>query len=123
MPRKPLKPCAYPGCPALTDGRFCPAHAKQSAQEYERYRRDPETRRRYGSAWRRVRARYIAAHPLCEECLRAGRLTPAREVHHVLPLSAGGTHDETNLMSLCSSCHSRITLAENNRHRKQSEPG
>lgn len=26
MPRKPKKPCAYPGCPNLTDGRYCPEH-------------------------------------------------------------------------------------------------
>ncbi|WP_420838364.1 HNH endonuclease [Allobaculum mucilyticum] len=30
------------------------------------------------------------------------------QVHHIVPLSQGGTHDENNLMSLCKSCHSRI---------------
>ncbi|MCR1954151.1 HNH endonuclease, partial [Clostridioides mangenotii] len=24
MPKKPKRPCSYPGCPELTDGRFCP---------------------------------------------------------------------------------------------------
>ncbi len=24
MPSKPKKPCAYPDCPNLTDGRYCP---------------------------------------------------------------------------------------------------
>ena len=23
MPRKPKRPCSHPGCPNLTDGRFC----------------------------------------------------------------------------------------------------
>ncbi|QCX47519.1 HNH endonuclease, partial [Arcanobacterium haemolyticum] len=32
------------------------------------------------------------AHPLCEDCLEAGRYTPVQEVHHVLPLEHGGTH-------------------------------
>ena len=117
MPRKPLKPCAHPGCPKLVDGRFCPAHDKQDMREYNRYRRDPETRKRYGGAWRKIRARYIAKHPLCEWCETAGRITPAREIHHILPLSEGGTHVEENLMALCTACHSGITLAENNRHR------
>jgi len=117
MPHKPKKPCSYPGCPALTDGRFCVVHAKQDAREYEKYRRDPDTRKRYGREWKRIRNRYIAAHPLCEQCLRNGRLTPSEEVHHVKPLSVGGTHDEENLMALCSSCHSGITLAENNKKR------
>ena len=117
MPYRPKKPCSHPGCPELVTGRFCEAHAKQDARECEKYRRDPGTRKRYGRAWRRIRNRYIAAHPLCEECKRAGRITPAQEVHHIIPLSEGGTHAETNLMALCRPCHSGITLGENNRRR------
>jgi 5-methylcytosine-specific restriction protein A len=115
VPFKPAKPCAYPGCPKLTDARFCPDHAKQDAREYERYRRDPETRKRYGQTWRVIRAGYIAAHPLCERCLQAGRFTPAEHVHHKIELSVGGTHDEQNLMSVCKSCHSSIHLSINGR--------
>jgi len=117
MPYRPNHPCAHPGCPALVEGHFCPTHAQQDARAYTRYHRDPGTNRRYGRAWRRIRAAHIAAHPLCEECQRAGRLTPAQEVHHILPLSQGGDHSRDNLMSLCKPCHSGITLAENNRHR------
>ena len=47
--------------------------------------------------------------PLCEECLNQERLTPSKEVHHIVPLEKGGTHDEHNLMALCKACHSRIT--------------
>ena len=115
MPYKPKKPCAHPGCSKLVTRRFCEDHAKQDAREYEKYRRDPETRKRYGRAWKRIRDRYIAAHPLCEQCSRDGRLTPAQEVHHIKPLANGGTHDVGNLMALCTACHSGITLAENNR--------
>ena len=121
MPHKPKRPCGYPGCPKLTDGRFCPAHAKQDAQEYERYRRDPTTRKRYGRAWKRIRDRYIAGHPLCEECEQNGYVTAAEEVHHILPLSQGGTHDEDNLMALCTACHSAKTLTENNKKRSHSK--
>ncbi len=109
MPRKPKRPCSYPGCPRLTDGRYCEEHAKLEVKRYEKYDRDPAVRRRYGRAWKRIRDRYISAHPLCEECLKAGRMTPAEEVHHKLPLSQGGTHAESNLMALCKPCHSRIT--------------
>ena len=31
-----------------------------------------------------------------------------QEVHHILPISQGGTHDRSNLMSLCQSCHTKI---------------
>ena len=50
MPRKPKRPCSYPGCPNLTDGRFCPEHEKKEAKRYEKYDRDPNTKRRYGRA-------------------------------------------------------------------------
>lgn len=55
MPRKPKRPCSYPGCPNLTYGRFCPEHEKKEAKRYEKYDRDPNTKRRYGRAWKRIR--------------------------------------------------------------------
>ena len=30
------------------------------------------------------------------------------KIHHKLPLSEGGTHDQSNLIALCKSCHSTI---------------
>ncbi len=57
MPRKPKRPCSYPGCPELTDRRFCEEHAKKEAARYEKYDRDPATRKRYGRAWKRIRDR------------------------------------------------------------------
>ena len=87
MPRKPKRPCSFPGCPNLTDGRYCKEHEKQENKRYEKYDRDPAVRRRYGRAWKRIRDSYVAAHPLCEECERNGKLTRAEEVHHILPLS------------------------------------
>ena len=108
MPRKPKRPCSYPGCPELVEGRFCKKHEQEEARRYEKYQRDPETRRRYGRAWKRIRDRYIKAHPLCEECKRNGKLTPSEEVHHIIPLSEGGTNKQQHLMALCKSCHSRI---------------
>ena len=45
MPRKPKKPCSYPGCPELTDGRYCEKHQKQENAHYEKYDRDSAVRR------------------------------------------------------------------------------
>ena len=112
MPRKPKRPCSYHGCPKLTDGRFCEEHAKAEAQRYEKYQRDPMARKRYGSAWRVIRARYAAEHPFCEMCLAEGRYTPTEHIHHIKPLTQGGTHDESNLKALCHSCHSRVHAAD-----------
>lgn len=115
MPRKPKRPCSHPGCPKLTDGRFCEEHQRQENKRYEKYDRNPAVRCRYGRAWKRIRDRHIAEHPLCEICKKQGRITPAEEVHHIKPLSQGGTHDDGNLMSLCKECHSEITAREGGR--------
>lgn len=120
MPQKPKSPCRYPGCPKLTDGRYCDEHQKLIDRNYNRYGRDPATGQRYGTAWRIIRCSYIAAHPLCEQCLKDGRMAPAQEVHHILPLSDGGTNDSSNLMALCKSCHSQITAEMGDRwHNKK----
>ena len=121
-PQSQKRPCSYPGCPKLTDGRFCEEHAKAEAKRYEKYDRDPAVRRRYGRAWKRIRDRYIQEHPLCELCQRDGRLTPAEEVHHKVPLSEGGTHARDNLVALCKSCHARIHAQRGDRwHRKNGD--
>jgi len=123
VPRKPKRPCSYPGCPNLTYGRFCEEHEKLEAKRYERYDRNPAAKKRYGRCWSRIRARYAAAHPLCEECLRHGVYTPTEQVHHILPLSEGGTHDESNLMSLCASCHAKIHAKRGDRWHNHDREG
>ena len=68
----------------------------------------------YGSKlWHSLRNSYIREHPLCEECLAKGIVTPAEHVHHITPFSQGATAeerwdlllDESNLQSLCMACH------------------
>jgi 5-methylcytosine-specific restriction enzyme A len=115
MPIKPKKPCRYPGCPELTHDRYCPKHKKRAEAQYDRYQRDPEHDKRYDHNWRKIRARFIREHPLCENCKQEGRLTPTEQVHHIKPLADGGTHEEGNLLSLCGSCHSTITATEGGR--------
>jgi len=115
MPRKPLRPCSHPGCPELVEGSYCDKHLKEHHKNYNRYGRNPDSKNRYGSAWRKIRNSYINRFPLCAECLKAGKVTPAQEVHHIIPLGNGGTHADENLMSLCKSCHSRISILEGQR--------
>jgi len=80
------------------------------AKRYNKYSRGPDANRKYGRAWKKIRDRYAREHPLCEMCKEDGRLTSIDEVHHILPISQGGTHDRSNLMSLCKSCHNKIHL-------------
>lgn len=115
MPRKPKRPCSYPSCPNLSEGRFCKEHQHLENKRYEMYHRSSETKKRYGSQWRKIRAKFVKDNPLCVKCLEEGKLTPVEEVHHIIPLSKGGSHDERNLMALCKSCHSRISAKEGDR--------
>ena len=108
MPRRPQRPCSYPGCPNLCEGQYCDKHKTEARRKYDKYERPADINKKYGRAWKRIRDRYVKEHPLCEMCLKDGRLTPVEEVHHINPLSQGGTHSNDNLMSLCQSCHTKI---------------
>ena len=116
MPKKPKRPCAYPGCPRLTEGQYCEEHRKQVDRQYNKYSRSSDVHRKYGRAWKRIRDRYAQEHPFCEMCYKEGRMTLMEEVHHIIPVSKGGTHDRSNLMSLCKSCHNKIHIAMGDRH-------
>ena len=82
---------------------------------YDLYQRDPESKKRYGTKWRKIRNAFVKNHPICELCKRKNILIPTEEVHHVIPLSKGGSNDEENIMALCKSYHSRITATEGGR--------
>lgn len=120
MPRKPKKPCRYPGCPKLTDGRYCEQHQKQMHHEYNTRERDKEARNFYSSTpWRKLRQAKLWQQPLCEECQRNGRITPATMVDHITPIKQGGAAlCMANLQSLCWSCHSRKSIEEGSRFGK-----
>lgn len=107
MPSKPKKPCAYPGCPNLTHDTYCEKHQSLRHKQYDRYSRAHNHDKKYGNNWKRIRANYVKSHPLCEKCLKEGRITTVEEVHHIIPLSRGGTNQFCNLMSLCQSCHTK----------------
>jgi 5-methylcytosine-specific restriction protein A len=107
MPHKLPHPCAYPRCPELTHERFCPKHKTIASREYGRFVRSPDHDQTYGYRWRQIRNLYISKHPLCENCLKTGVLTPADEVHHIVPIDQGGTHADENLQALCQSCHTK----------------
>ena len=116
LPRLPKKPCKYPGCPNLTDKTYCEEHEKEMNCAYEKYGRDKAVRRKYGRAWKRIRDKYASQHPFCERCFEKGIVVPVQEVHHIKPLSEGGTHDQENLIALCKSCHAKIHAERGDYH-------
>lgn len=70
------------------------------------------TARDRGRPWRRRRAAWLRAHPLCCICQSNGYVTAATEVDHRIPLWMGGADDESNYQSLCSEDHKAKTAIE-----------
>ncbi len=118
MPSKPLRACMVPGCPekAIVGSR-CTRHALQERQEYEEDR-PSAAQRGYDLHWRRVRAAYIKAHPIC--CV-PGCNQEATDVDHVIPLSEGGTNEWSNLQGFCHRHHSSKTAKQDGRWGKGSQ--
>lgn len=63
-------------------------------------------------AWKAVREQAKKRdHYLCVDCLREGRITPAEEVHHIIPLTPANINDPSvslsldNLVCVCKECH------------------
>ena len=108
-PKRPLKPCRHPGCPKLTEGRYCEEHKKLYVKE-----RDSSAGRGYGSRWRAARNRYLKANPLCVRCRKQGKLTKATVVDHIVPHRGDRTlfWDESNWQPLCKRCHDKKTMTE-----------
>mgnify|MGYP002624165148 FL=1 len=111
MPSKPKVPCQHPGCAELiTPGKkFCEKH-KPLHPEIIR----SAGSRGYGRQWQKARKRFLAAHPLCEECMKNGRYVKATDVDHIIAHRGDKTlfWDRSNWRALCHSCHSKKTAKE-----------
>lgn len=69
--------------------------------------------RGYGGGWDKLRLRILERDKyLCQQCLTRGRVTPAREVDHILPKHKGGTDALENLSAICKNCHAEKTAKE-----------
>jgi len=44
MPKKPKRPCSYPGYPKLTDDMYCESHKSIVNKNYNKYERDPASK-------------------------------------------------------------------------------
>ncbi|MFN0133413.1 MAG: HNH endonuclease [Phycisphaerales bacterium] len=110
MPRKPMHPCNHAGCHALTEQRYCPAHAKAATANAPAWRTTTgsSTSRGYGSVWRRLRKLVLARDPFCMACHR----NPSKHVDHIKAKANGGTDDMGNLRGLCERCHMRKTAKD-----------
>ena len=69
-------------------------------------------KRTRGRTLQRLRERVLRADPLCAACMAAGRIRPATDLDHIVPIFKGGTDDDENLQGLCAECHAEKTRAD-----------
>lgn len=104
------------GCGKLvSDGSgYCQDHqADRKLGTFADPSRGTRQQRGYGAAWDKRRARILTRDcGLCQPCLKAGRVTAARQVDHILAKSAGGGEEDSNLQAICTACHQAKTATE-----------
>jgi 5-methylcytosine-specific restriction protein A len=110
MPLKPMRPCPHPGCGNLTRGKYCEDHKSQHTWAHNK-----EVRRLRGRKLQRERERLFNEQPLCVECLKVGRDTPATQRDHIVPLAEGGEDARDNTQAICQACHDAKTKQESKR--------
>lgn len=83
-------------------------------REYNNVGNRAERQKIYGTKqWKKLSKAYLMMHPLCEECLKAGKVTPAAHVHHIVSFMTATDElkrlelalDADNLEALCVECH------------------
>ena len=114
--KMPKIKCAVSICREYVElpDRYCEKHKGNADKTYNREVRYNKDNVRYArfyasSAWRKARRIKLAQQPLCEECLREGKITAATIVHHMIELKDDWNKrlDADNLESICQDCHNK----------------
>lgn len=112
----PKTKCAVSICREYVElpNRYCAKHKGNADKTYNRevrYNKDNIKYARFyaSSQWRKARRSKLAQQPLCEECLREGKITAATIVHHMTELKDDWNKrlDADNLESICQDCHNK----------------
>ena len=119
MARAALTPCRHQGCRILiASPGYCDAHRKEDYRARKQaVTIDYKARNRFyqRALWKRIRAVQLHAEPLCRECRKQGRLVVAEVVDHIVPFADDRDPlavEQSNLQSLCISCHNAKTSRE-----------
>lgn len=110
MPSKPPRPCRAPACGHKTTAShgYCEDHAHLHKPWGTR-----KGSGRGGRPWRRKRDQVLQRDKgLCQPCMQQGRISPATQVDHIIPVAEGGTCADSNLQAICKACHDVKTQAE-----------
>lgn len=113
MPPRTPKACRVRGCRSTTidPSGYCETHKGEGWRQYKPGQ--SRHQRGYGTKWELIRARILKRdNGLCQDHLADGVAKPASCVDHIKPKAQGGTDDDSNLQSLCWSCHARKTARD-----------
>lgn len=101
------KICSAPGCNkyALSNSAYCEEHQKTVS-------RDTTSKFKefyHSTYWKKARRLFLLNHNWCEECLKQGRFTLSKVVHHSKGFGDWQSFcDKSKWVALCESCHSKI---------------
>jgi len=96
MPKLPTTQAQYDGKPKYERGK---------SREYQHL---------YNYRWMKYSKARLRRYPLCVECLKQGKTTPATVTDHIKP-HKGSRHlfwDYKNHASMCKTCHDKKTATE-----------
>lgn len=117
---KPRKQCNHAGCSILVDydQKYCSKHERKTVTNVS-YKQRKQYEGKYfmfykSKSWKNLSYLYRLNNPCCEKCLKAGMIRKADVVDHIIEIRDDYDRrlDETNLMSLCHSCHNKKTAIE-----------
>ena len=58
------------------------------------------------------RIRRLKAEPLCRDCASIGIVREATVPDHIVPLTHGGSDEDSNIRCLCAECHTKRTAEQ-----------
>lgn len=64
------------------------------------------------TAWRSIRRTHLAAEWYCRACKKEGLIRLGNVVDHIIPRNNGGSDNDDNLQTLCTSCHAKKSQIE-----------
>jgi len=101
----------------MTANGWCQEHQDKAKRPDQRSGAARERHKLYNSKlWtERLRPAQLLREPYCRECAKRGIRVRATDVDHIVPHEGDWERftDPENLQSLCHSCHSAKTVAEN----------
>lgn len=96
-----------------TERGYCDRHLSDADAHGWDPKRGNASERGYGWKWAKLRQKVLSRDAgLCQRCFVTGRITPACQVDHILPRSAGGSDAMDNLQAICDECHRVKTITE-----------